>query len=317
VSTVLVTGADGFVGRWLIRALLAGGREVIGAVQPGPPTDDGLTDAERAAVRWLPLELGDARAVRNVAEHRCDAVVHLAAVASGGDALRDPGHAWAVNAAGTARLLGEYGRQRKAGEADPLVLLVSTAEVYGRGAARPLAESDPTNPCSPYAASKLGAELAARETRERTGLRVVVARPFPHTGPGQDERFVVPAFARRLRGARLAGAKVVKVGNLEPVRDLLDVRDVVAAYLALLARGVPGEVYNVAGGRGRSLDALFRQLAAIVGVDAIPEPDPELVRPADIPYLVGDASRLRAKTDWAPAVPLEQTLRDVIDAQAD
>jgi GDP-4-dehydro-6-deoxy-D-mannose reductase len=317
MSTVLVTGADGFVGRWLIRALLAGGHDVIGAVQPGPPLDDGLTDAERAAVRWLPLELGDARAVRNVAEHRCEVVVHLAAVASGGDALKDPGHSWAVNAAGTARLLGEYGRQRLAGEADPVVLLASTAEVYGRHASRPLTESDAVNPCSPYAASKLGAELAARETRERTGLRVVVARAFPHTGPGQDERFVVPAFARRLRGARLAGAKVVKVGNLEPVRDLLDVRDVVAAYLALVTRGVPGEVYNVAGGRGHSLEALFRQLAAIVGVDVIPEPDPELVRPADIPYLVGDASRLRAATGWAPAIPLERTLRDVVDAQAD
>ena len=317
MSAVLVTGADGFVGRWLLKVLLAGGHDVLGAVQPGPPTDDGLTEAERAAVRWLPLELGDPRSVRHVAEHPCDAVVHLAAVASGGDALRDPGQAWAVNAAGSARLLGEFGRLRKGGEADPLVLLVSTAEVYGRGAARPLRETDAANPCSPYAASKLGAELAARETRERTGLRALVARPFPHTGPGQDERFVVPAFARRLRGARRAGAKVVKVGNLEPVRDLLDVRDVVAAYLALLARGAPGEVYNIAGGEGHSLDELFARLAAIVGVDAITEPDPELVRPADIPYLVGDAAKLRAATGWAPRIPLDRTLRDVVDAQAD
>ncbi len=317
MSTILVTGADGFVGRWLIRALLAAGHDVLGAVQPGPPLDDGLTEAERAAVRWLPLELGDARAVRNLAEHRVDAVVHLAAVASGGDALRDPGQAWAVNAAGTARLLGEYGRQRKAGDADPLVLLASTAEVYGRGDERPRTESDPTNPCSPYAASKLGAELAARETRVRTGLRVIVARAFPHTGPGQDERFVVPAFARRLRGARLAGAKVVKVGNLDPVRDLLDVRDVVGAYLALLAKGTPGEVYNVASGTGHSLEGLFLQLAAIIGVEPIAEPDPELVRPADIPYLVGDATRLRAATGWAPAIPLDRTLRDVVDAQTD
>jgi GDP-4-dehydro-6-deoxy-D-mannose reductase len=317
VSTLLVTGADGFVGRWLIRALLADGHDVIGTVQPGPPVDDGLSDAERAAVRWLPLELGDPRAVRNVAEHRVDAVVHLAAVASGGDALRDPGHAWAVNAAGTARLLGEYGWQRREGKADPLVLLVSTAEVYGRGAGRAHVETDPPSPCSPYAASKLGAELAAHETRERTGLRVIVARPFPHTGPGQDERFVVPAFARRLRGARLAGAKVVKVGNLEPVRDLLDVRDVVSAYQALIDRGTPGEVYNIAGGTGHSLDALFDRLAAIVGVKAIPEPDPELIRPADIPHLVGDASKLRSATGWAPSFPLERTLRDVVDAQTD
>jgi GDP-4-dehydro-6-deoxy-D-mannose reductase len=317
MSTVLVTGADGFVGRWVVRALLASGWDVLGAVQPGPHRHDGLTDAEREAVRWLPLELGDLSSVRLVAGERCDAVVHLAAVASGGDALRDPGLAWAVNAAGTARLLGEFGRRCGAGECDPVVLCCSTAEVYGRGATRPLRETDPTNPCSPYAASKLGAELAARETRTRTGLRAIISRAFPHTGPGQDERFVIPAFARRLRGARRAGAKAVKVGNLEPVRDLLDVRDVAAAYVTLLERGTPGEAYNVCSGQGRSLEALFHQLADLLEVDAIHESDSALVRPADIPYLVGDAAKLRAATGWAPHIPLETTLRDVIDAQAD
>jgi GDP-4-dehydro-6-deoxy-D-mannose reductase len=317
VSTALVTGADGFVGRWVVRELLASGWDVLGAVQPGPPRHDGLTDAERQAVRWMPLELGDLQSVRLVAGQRCDAVVHLAAVASGGDALRDPGLAWAVNAAGTARLLGELGRRRSSGECDPVVLCCSTAEVYGRGATRPLLEADPTNPCSPYAASKLGAELAARETRTRTGLRVIISRAFPHTGPGQDERFVIPAFARRLRGAQRAGAKVVKVGNLEPVRDLLDVRDVAAAYVGLLGRGAPGEAYNVCSGRGHSLETLFHQLAAILGVDAIHESDPALVRPADIPFLVGDPSKLGAATGWVPRTPLETTLRDVIDAQAD
>ncbi len=315
--TVLVTGADGFVGRWLVRALLAAGHRVVGAVQPGPPRGDGLTDAERAAVAWIPLELGDLRSVRAAAARQCDAVIHLAAVASGADALRDPGQTWTVNAGGTARLLGELGRRRQAGEADPLVLFVSTAEVYGAGSGRPLTETDPIAPRSPYAASKAGAELAARETSVRTGLRVVIARSFPHTGPGQDERFVAPAFARRLRGARLAKAPAVKVGNLEPVRDFLDVRDVASAYVALLERGTPGEVYNVASGHGISLQELFDRLGAVVGVRALPEPDPEFMRPADIPVLIGDASKLRAATGWAPRIDLDQTLRDLVHAQAD
>jgi len=314
---VLVTGADGFVGRWVLRALLAAGHQVVGGTQPGPPRPDGLTPAERKAVAWVPLELGDPGSVRQVAARRYDAVIHLAAVASGGDALKDPGVAWAVNAAGTARLVGELGRRRLAQEIDPLVLVVSTAEVYGAGPARPLVETDPTVPRSPYAASKVGAELAAVETRLRTGLRVVIARAFPHTGPGQDERFVAPAFARRLRGARLARARVVKVGNLEPVRDFVDVRDVAAAYVALLTRGVPGEVYNVASGRGLSLLELFERLAAIVGVDAIAEPDPEFMRPADIPHLVGDPGKLAAASGWSPQIPLERTLTDLVHAQAD
>jgi len=315
--TVLVTGADGFVGRWVLRALVAAGHQVVGAVQPGPPHDDGLSEAERAAVLWVPLELGDLRSVQQVAARPFDAVIHLAAVASGGDALRDPGVAWAVNAAGTARLLGELGRRCRAEEADPLVLVVSSAEVYGAGNGRPSVETDPVAPRSPYAASKAGAELAALETRARTGLRVVIARAFPHTGPGQDERFVAPSFARRLRGARLARARVVKVGNLEPVRDFLDVRDVAAAYTALLAKGRPGETYNVASGKGLSLQELFDQLAAIVGVAAIPEPDPEFMRPADIPVLVGDSAKLRSATAWAPQIPFDRTLRDLVDAQAD
>jgi GDP-4-dehydro-6-deoxy-D-mannose reductase len=314
--TVLVTGADGFVGRWVLRALVEAGHEVVGAVQPGPPREDGLSDAERASVLWIPLELGDLRSVQQLAARPYDAVIHLAAIASGGDALRDPGVAWAVNAAGTARLLGEFGRRRRAGESDPVVLVVSTAEVYGAGNGRPVVETDPVAPRSPYAASKAGAELAALETRTRTGLKVLIARSFPHTGPGQDERFVAPAFARRLRGARLADARVVKVGNLEPVRDFLDVRDVAAAYAALIARGTSGEVYNVASGRGVSLQELFDRLAAIVGVKAIAEPDPEFMRPADIPVLVGDSAKLRSATGWAPRIPLDQTLRDLVDAQA-
>lgn len=315
--TVLVTGADGFVGRWLLRALREAGHVVIGAKNPGAPRDDGLSDAERGAVRWVPLELADLASVRAVAGLPCDAVIHLAAMASGGDALADPGLAWTVNAAGTARLVGELGQRRRLGDADPIVVIASTAEVYGAGASRPIVETDPIAPRSPYAASKRGAELAALETRERTGLRVVIARAFPHTGPGQDERFVAPAFARRLRGARLAGARVVKVGNLDPVRDFLDVRDVVAAYVALVARGAAGEVYNIASGKGITLQQLFDRLAEIVGVDAIPEPDPEFLRPADIPYLVGDAAKLRAATGWAPTHPLERTLEDLVHAQAD
>lgn len=314
--TVLVTGADGFVGRWVVRALLAAGRDVIGATAPGA-RNDGLTDAERSQVRWQSLELLDLASVRALAAAPCDAVIHLAAVASGTDALGDPGLAWTVNAAGTARLVGELGRRRRLGEIDPVVLVVSTAEVYGAGASRPIVETDALAPRSPYAASKRGAELAAQETRERTGLRVVIARSFPHTGPGQDERFVAPAFARRLRGARRARSRVVKVGNLEPVRDILDVRDVAAAYLALADCGAAGEVYNVASGQGITLRELFDRLAAIVGVAAIPEPDPELTRPADIPYLVGDATKLTAATGWAAARPLEQTLEDLVHAQAD
>lgn len=314
---ILVTGADGFVGRFLLRHLLSTGHEVVGAVRPGSDAArDWLTDDEYHHVSWVGLELGDPSSVARLFSTPVDAVVHLAAVASGADARKDPGHAWVVNAAGTARLLECAATARSEGRADPLVLIVSSGEVYGPGSGR-RPESAPVLPVSPYAASKAGAELAAAEAGRRTGLRIITVRAFQHTGPGQPDRYVVPAFARRLRRARQQGEVRVPVGNLEPVRDISDVRDVVTAYTALLVRGTPGETYNVCRGEGLSLLELFRKLSALVGVHADPIPDPALTRPADILHLVGDNSRLRAATGWSPAVSLDQTLRDVVDAQAD
>jgi GDP-4-dehydro-6-deoxy-D-mannose reductase len=148
-------------------------------------------------------------------------------------------------------------------------------------------------------------------------MRTIVVRPFPHSGPGQDTRFVLPAFAARLRTAKQAGERLVPVGNLDVVRDMLDVRDVVRAYLLLLERGTSGEVYNVASGVGQHLRDCFIRLAALSGVDAAPVEDAALVRPADIPVLIGDPSKLHAATGWTPMIDFEQTLQDVIDAQAD
>ncbi|MGH7529942.1 MAG: GDP-mannose 4,6-dehydratase [Gemmatimonadales bacterium] len=317
---VLVTGADGFVGRWLVRRLLDDGREVFAAVRPGEPprsSAGALTAEEHARVRWLPLEVTDEESVRRCVDLPYDAVVHLAAVASGATALRDPGAAWTVNAAGTARVVHVLAEARRRDRADPVVLVVSTGEVYGRGHSSPRRETDAVAPCSPYAASKLGAETAALEAWRRAGLRVVIARAFAHTGPGQDPGFVVPAFAQRLRFARQIGAPVVKVGNLEPVRDLLHVRDVVDAYVRLLGHGTAGEVYNVASGEGVSLGDVLVRLAALLGMRPIPEADPDLLRPADIPHLVGDASKLRAATGWQARHSLDDILRDVLDAQTD
>lgn len=315
---VLVTGSEGFVGRTLVRTLLAAGHEVWAGIRPGGPLEvPGLTPEERRIVTRVPLEVLDTASVESAVACRPDGVVHLAAIASGADARRDVGAAWAVNSAGTARLADAFGRQKEQGGADPVVLIVSSGEVYGGGVERPRREDDPLRPCSPYAASKVGAEIAALEVWRRTGLRVVVARPFTHTGPGQSDRAVAPAFAARLRAARRSGATTIPTGNLDPVRDILHVQDVVNAYLALLTRGVPGEAYNVARGEGLALRELFRRLAAHLGVAAAPAVDPALLRSADIMHLVGDAAKLRAATGWQPTIGLDRIVKEVADAEAD
>jgi len=306
---LLVTGADGFVGRHLVHRLARDGHRIGAGCRPGGP----LVNWKGVEVTTLPLELTDEASVRRAVQFGPDAVVHLAAVASNRESLADPALAWTVNTVGTASLAEALAR--RSGTAR--LLVVSSGEAYGPGARVPRKETDQLAPVTPYAASKLGAEQAALEVWRRTGLPVIVARPFAHTGPGQDKRFVLPSFVARLREARATGARRVRTGNLEPVRDLLDVRDVVEAYVLLLRAGEPGEIYNVARGEGTSVGDLFRMLAEMIGVAAEPEPDPALARRTDIPHLVGDSTKLRRATGWAPGRTLRQTLQGMVDAEAD
>lgn len=311
---VLVTGADGFVGRHLVRHLLQSGDTVAAGCRPGGAAVDWGPDAR---VDLVPLEITADASIREALGWGPEAVIHLAAVASVRQARQDPGAAWEINAAGTARLVAAAGELRESGRSDPAILLVSTGEVYGAGEPAARVETDPLRPVSPYAASKVGAEAAALETWRRTGLRVVVARPFPHTGPGQSAQYVVPAFAERLRAALASGAASVPTGNLTPVRDLLDVRDVVRAYRLLVEQGRPGEAYNVARGEGVSLAEVFARLAALIGTTAAPAVDPSLVRSVDIPHLVGDSTKLRRATGWSPTISFDRTLQGLVDAEAD
>jgi GDP-4-dehydro-6-deoxy-D-mannose reductase len=312
---VLVTGADGFVGRCLVARLIQAGHTVTAACRPNQVPEI-LDTGWDGAVRVVPFELSDNSAIKGALADPQDAIIHLAAVASVREARQDPGRAWEINAAGTARLLDAVISAREAREMDPVVLVVSSSEVYGSGPPAPRLETDPLRPQSPYAASKVGAEVAGLEAWRRAGVRVIVARPFTHTGPGQRTPYVVPAFVERLLAVRSGQPSRVPTGNLGPVRDLLDVRDVVKAYIGLLQGGAAGETYNVARGEGTTLLELFTRISRIIGVEAEPFADPALTRAGDIPYLVGDANKLRQATGWKPAISLDQTLRDMVDAQA-
>jgi GDP-4-dehydro-6-deoxy-D-mannose reductase len=284
-GTVLVTGADGFVGRHLLAEL--GDRAV----------------PARCDVR-------DAEAVRaEVASSRPSAVVHLAALSSVAHSWASSSEVWAVNALGTVHLLDAV-----AGEAPGArVLLVSTAEVYGRGADAATEES-PIAPVSPYAASKAAAEIAAAQAAGARGLDVVVARPYSHVGPGQDDRFAVGSWTRQLARLERQGGGQLLVGDLEVERDLTDVRDVCRAYAGLLDSGVRAGIYNVASGSVVKLQAVVDELVARTRVPVRVERDPARLRKSDLTRLVGDAGRLRAATGWAPRIPLETTLADALEA---
>ena len=314
MTRLLVTGADGFVGRWLVRAARAAGHQVVAAILPdGTAPNEWLTPGESAGCEMVRADLREAAGVAALVATAPEAVVHLAAVASGDAARRDPAAAWTINAGATAALADALAHGSR-----PTFLLVSTGEVYGRDHVGPIPETAALVPCSPYAASKVGAE--ARRARGAP----------PHGAAGGDRPPVPPYRARagdRSTSSRPSppgsgtpprlGATEVAVGNLEPVRDLLDVRDVVEAYLALLAKGQPGQAYNVASGIGHHLAECFESLARITGAAVRPVQDASLLRTADLPVLIGDPARIRALTGWAPRISLDRTLQDLVHAQAD
>ena len=313
---ILVTGADGFVGSRLVPRLVELGHDVSAAVLPGtaPPALKQRRAALPEDVRIRDLDLEDAGSVESLVRESWDAVIHLAAAASGAEAARNPIVAWEVNVLGTVRLCESLGTLRREG-ADPLLLFVSSAEVYGAGLDAPRLETDEAQPRSSYAASKLAAEVAVLEHYRRTGLRVVIARPFPHTGAGQDDRFVVPAFAQRVLEAKRSGQSSIPVGNLDPIRDFLHVEDVVDAYCILIDSGRAGEIYNIASGSGVSVREVLEMVIAAAGYEVSPEVRQDLLRPAEVPYLVGSAAKLREATGWEPKLSLEQAIQEVVDAQ--
>ena len=283
---ILVTGARGFVGRHL--------RETLGEA-------------------FVPFEgdvLDPATVAAAVKDAQPSAVVHLAAESSVAGSWDDVSRVWSVNVGGTVNVLEAVGREQPQAR----VLFPSTGEVYGRAERVPTPEDEPLAPVSPYAATKAAAEMACAQAARGSGLDVVVARAFGHEGPGRDERFAVGSWTRQIVRLEAQEGGTLYVGDLSAERDLTDVRDVCRAYSLLLDPSVPAGTYNVASGQAvpmqRVLELLLEQAEAPIEV----EQEEARLRPADIPRLVGDFSRLRDATGWKPEIPLERTLADALEA---
>jgi len=291
----LVTGASGFIGRHLVAHLRKVGDEVIASDRTG------LSGADLA-------DLDQAR--RLVAGARPEVVYHLAGYSDVGGSWGDPEGAFRANATATLCLL------LAAREADVgRVLVASSADVYGdvAGGTLPVTEECQLRPLSPYAASKVAAEYLALQAHLGAHLATVRVRLFNQLGPGQSDRFVVPALARQIADAERSGKAEVEVGNLTPRRDFTDVRDSVKALHLVAREGTPGEVYNLCSGTDHCVQDVAESLLALAHRPMTLKVDPARIRPVDLPVLVGDATRLQAVTGWEPAIPLAQTLSDVLE----
>jgi len=312
---VLITGLTGMVGSHLAEYVVREqpGVEVHGLVRWRSPLDHLRRIRGRLVLHEG--ELRDLASLLRVVETvRPDRVFHLAAqsyVSASFDAPADTLH---TNVIGTTNLLDAI---RLVG-IDPLIHVCSSSEVYGQVTAEevPIRETSPFRPASPYAVSKVGEDMIARQYFLSYGLRTIRTRMFTHTGPRRGDVFAESAFAKQIAEIE-AGVRAnpMRVGNLDSVRTFADVRDAVRAYWLLLEHCPPGEVYNIGGDRTCTVGEMLEMLKGMARRRIEHVLDPALVRPSDVTLQIPDTAKFRHATGWRPEVPLEKTLADLLDYQ--
>jgi GDP-4-dehydro-6-deoxy-D-mannose reductase len=303
----LITGVGGFAGRYLAHHLLACGDQVMGL---------GRAEDCRDLSPTISLEMADlcdrSSIERVIRLAQPEAVYHLAAQSSTLESFGDPWATISNNLQGQLNLLESI----LACSIQPRVLVIGSADEYGIPDHPSLSvpERTPLKPTTPYAVSKVGQDVLAYQYFAQYGVPIIRVRPFSHTGPGQDERFAIPSFAKQIAEIE-AGLRepALRVGNLSVERDLTDVRDMVKAYRLALVAGAPGEVYNLGRGEAVPMRTIVDHLVSLARVEIRPEVARDRLRPTDVPRLVADTSKFQALTHWLPEIPWQVTLHDTLD----
>lgn len=305
---ILITGAGGFVGNHLAERLagLHPSATLCGStLLPGETVSPAIALSRQ-------VDLKNAQKVRDLlAEFAPDVIFHLAAQAFVPRSFEDPWETLENNIRCQLNII------QACLELDlrPRMVIISSAEIYGAVSPEqlPLDERAAIRPTNPYSVSKVAQDMLALQFHLSHGLPIMRARPFNHIGPGQNTRFVAPAFALQIAKIEAKQqAPFIYVGNLEAKRDFTDVRDIARAYAMIADQGQPGQAYNVASGQAKSARQILNYLLELSDIDISIRVDPARLRPVDIAEIRGDAAKLRRDTGWQPQFTLEDTLKDVL-----
>jgi GDP-4-dehydro-6-deoxy-D-mannose reductase len=310
---VLITGITGFAGSHLAELLTAEHPEVevFGTYRWRSRMDN--IEHLRGKFQLLETDLRDYTSVARALDRaRPDFIFHLAAQSFVPASWSAPSETLTTNITSQTNLFEAI---RNLG-LDPVVQIACSSEQYGlvHPEETPIKETNPLRPLSPYAVSKVAQDFLAYQYFQSYGLKAIRTRGFNHTGPRRGQVFVTSNFCSQVAAIELGLQEpVIRVGNLEAIRDFTDVRDMVRAYWLAVQHARPGEVYNIASGKGIHIREMLDRLLALASVKVEIEVDPDRLRPSDVEILIGDSSKFRADTGWEPRIPFDQTLRDLLD----
>jgi GDP-4-dehydro-6-deoxy-D-mannose reductase len=309
---VLVTGVTGFAGSHLVDYMLErGDAEIFGIQRWRSRTENIEHFASR--ITLLECDLRDASSVRETLERvRPEWIFHLAAQSFVPTSWSAPTESLTTNVIGQVNL---FEAVRRLG-LECRIQIACSSEEYGLVLPDelPIKETNPLRPLSPYAVSKVTQDLLAYQYWMSWKLDCVRTRGFNHEGPRRGSVFVASDFAKQIADVEKGNRPpVIYVGNLEARRDFTDVRDMVRAYWLALEKCEAGEVYNICSGKAWSIRETLDLLLGMSKAKIEVRQDQARLRPSDVPVLLGDNSKFVKATGWAPTIPFEQTLRDMLD----
>ncbi len=314
MKPILITGISGFVGGHFSHYLTQKRRDfIIHGISRSKPNWNFVPDDVREKVIFHQADLLDMKKTNQILQEiKPDYIVHLASFSSVANSWKQPVECFLNNTNIFLNIIESV----RLNNIDCKILSVGSSEEYGIVEKKdlPLREECRIMPANPYAVARVSQENLALIYSKGYRLNICCTRSFNHIGPGQSARFVISSIVKQFAEIKSKKkAPVIHIGNGSIVRDFCDVRDVVAAYDALLEKGTPGEIYNICSGKGYSITDIIKSISDIYGIDVKVEQEYDLLRPLDNPSIIGSYNKIEKEIGWRPSINFEDSIRKIFE----